>query len=298
MKLTNNLNLPEPIVNAIKNDTYTPGPRADISVTQLLSPPRVVALRRTHKDEITEDASERIWSLLGQAIHTILERANATGIAERRLAVEVEGWIVSGAMDLVCKDGILSDYKVTTAYKIKNGQAPIEFEQQLNCYAELMRANGERIEGLQIVAILRDWSKLEAARDAGYPQSQVVIVPVPMWPAEKAQKYMRERVILHKQARVELPLCAADERWAKPDTFAVKKQGAARASRVYENEDEAIAHARQDPALFVEKRIGESTRCKHYCAVARFCTQYAAIENRELSDWTKPSPLGQGRTGT
>jgi hypothetical protein len=297
MKLTNRLNLPEPIVNAVANDGYTRG-GSDISVTQLLTPPRIVALRRQHEEEISEDVSDRIWSLLGQSIHTILERANATGIAERRLEIEIEGWKVSGGMDLVCKDGILSDYKVTTAYKFKDGKAPLDFEQQLNCYAAILRANGETVQGLQIVGILRDWSKLEAARDPNFPQSQVVIISIPMWPEEIAKRFLRDRVVLHQQARLSLPLCSTEDRWAKPDTFAVKKQGAARASRVYPTEDEAIAHAKQDSALFVEKRAGENTRCKHYCPVSRFCQQFAALEGEQMSEWTKPSPLGQGRTGT
>jgi hypothetical protein len=296
MKLTNRLGLPEPLVAAVTNDGYTKG-GADISVTELLAPPRQVALKRQHEDAISEDVSERIWSLLGQSIHTILERANETGIAERRLTITVEGWTVSGGMDLVCKDRVLSDYKTTTAYKFKGGKAPIEHEQQLNCYAEILRQNGEAVSALQIVGILRDWSKLEAARDADYPQTQVVMISVPMWPQAKAQAFMRERVILHKQARVTLPLCSGEDRWAKPDTFAVKKQGAARATRVYDNEDEAIHHAKQDSSLFVEARKGESTRCKHYCAVARFCAQYQALVDDKQSEWTKPSPSGQGKVG-
>jgi hypothetical protein len=283
MKLTNRLGLPDPIVAAVANDGYTKG-GADISVTELLAPPRQIALKRQHEDEISEDASERIWSLLGQSIHTILERANQTGIAERRLTATVEGWTVSGGMDLVCKDGVLSDYKVTTGYKFKGGKAPIEHEQQLNCYAEILRQNGETVKGLQIVGILRDWSKLEAARDADYPQTQVVMIAVPMWPANKAAAFLRERVILHQQSRVTLPLCSTEDRWAKPDTWAVIKQGAKRASRVYENEEEAIAHAKQDSSLYVEKRVGQSTRCLHYCAASRFCSQWQALERPEWKE--------------
>ena len=44
MILTNKHNLPEAIVAAIMNDSYTKGD-ADISVTELLSPPQLRALR-------------------------------------------------------------------------------------------------------------------------------------------------------------------------------------------------------------------------------------------------------------
>jgi len=61
MKLTNNLRLPDPMVRAVGNDSYTKGD-ADISVTELLTPPQLRALRIKHHDEIVEDVSDRIWS--------------------------------------------------------------------------------------------------------------------------------------------------------------------------------------------------------------------------------------------
>jgi hypothetical protein len=296
MKITNKLNLPQPLVAAVTNDGYSKGD-ADISVTELLSPPRQTALKKLHSDEIEEDASERIFSLLGQVIHGILERATTEGVAERRLSIEVGGWTVSGGMDLYNEGGILSDYKFVTAYKFKGGVAPKEYEEQLNCYAEILRSNQHPVTCLQIVAILRDWSKLEAARDPEYPQTQVIIVPVPLWEPERARRFISDRVVLHQQARLTLPLCSHDDRWAKPDTFAVTKQGAKRASRVYENEDEAVAHAAQDAKLFVSKRPGSNTRCEHYCAVAKYCTQFHALDADARAEWLTPDALGQGIAG-
>lgn len=295
MKITNRTGLPEAIVNAVTNDTYSRGD-ADISVTALLSPPRQCALKEKHADEIEEDVSERIWSLLGQAIHTILERANENDIAERRLTIEVEGWKVSGAMDLVHNGDTLSDYKTVTAYKFKDGKAPIEYEQQLNCYAEMLRQHGEPVKKLQIVGILRDWSKLEAKRDESYPQTQVIVVPVPVWPSEITQKFMSARVLLHQAARKELPLCSAEDRWAKPDIYAVLKQGGKRAVRVYENEDEAVAHAKQGTALYVQMRPGQNTRCENYCSVCRFCTQFKSLDSIARSEWMESKPLAVGQS--
>lgn len=276
MKLTNKMNLPQPIVDAVRNDSYSSGD-ADASVTELLSPPRQAALKRAHREQITEDASERIYSLLGQMMHSLLERANKTGIAERRLSVTVEGWKVSGGMDALYDHGLLQDYKFVTAYKFKDGVAPIEYEQQLNIYAEILRQNGERVTALEIVGILRDWSKLEADRDPSYPQAQVVVVQVPLWSEDKAKAFLRERVILHKQARASLPLCTAEDRWARPDRWAVMKPGAARAERVYDSKDEAEGHVAQKKGLTIEHRPGENIRCQAYCSVSKFCTQYQAI---------------------
>lgn len=283
MRLTNKQNLPQPIVDAVLNDGYSRGD-ADISVTGLLAPPRKTALEDRHRDEMEEDASERIWSLLGQAIHTILERAASTGIAERRLSITVNGWKISGGMDLYCKSGLLQDYKCVTVWKFKNGEVPMEYEQQLNMYAEILRQNGEKVERLQIVGILRDWSKMEAQRDANYPQTQVVVRDVKMWPSDQARAFILERVVMHQAARIALPECDENERWQKPDMYAVMKPGGKRALKLYTSLDDAKAHVAGAPGLTIVKRPGESTRCKSYCAASKFCAQYQKETESESTD--------------
>lgn len=279
MLLSNRLKLPQPLVSAISNDPYSRG-KADISVTQLISPPRQVALIEKHQNEIVEDVSDRIWSLIGQSVHTILERANLEAIAERRLSINVLGWTLSGAMDAYYSDGHLQDYKITTAYKFKNGEAPQEHEQQLNILAEILRQNGEKVTQLSIVGILRDWSKLEAKREASYPNHQIVVVPVPLWHPVQAQSFIEERIRLHQSARIELPECSHEERWARPDVWAVKRKGKAAAERggLYSTEKSAKEHASRDSQLYVEFRPGQNVRCESYCKVASFCEQYADLK--------------------
>ncbi len=276
MNLTNKTELPQAIVDAVRNDPYTSG-GADISVTSLIGPPRKSALYALHAQEITEDASERIWSLLGQSIHTILERANKTGIAERRLSIEIGGWTVSGGMDLYEEGGgILADYKTTSAWSVKQGVKD-EWVEQLNCYAEILRSHNQPVTGLRIIAILRDWSKMEAARDPFYPRSQVVSFSLPLWPSKDTRRFLEERVTLHRQARVSLPLCTDEERWAKKPVYAVMKVGGTRAVKLYDLKDQAETHAAQDKGLIVQYRPGDSTRCRFYCSVLPFCEQGKGI---------------------
>lgn len=281
--LTNHMNLPQAIVDAISNDPYTRG-TSDISVTQLIGPARKVALEITHADEITEDASDRIWSLMGQSIHAILERANRKGIAERRLSIEIEGWKISGGMDLYDEDGTLTDYKTTSAYAVKDGGKD-EWEKQLNVYAEILRANGSQVKALKVVALLRDWSKMEAKRNPEYPQAQVAILSVPLWPEEIAKRYIRERVIVHQQARISLPLCTDDERWARPDVWAVMKKGQKKAVKLHGSAESASLHANQDPSLSVVHRPGVNTRCENYCSVAKFCTQNQTLKTKTENEY-------------
>ena len=73
-KYTNKYNIPVEIIRAIENDNYTKG-NADISVTGLIQPPRIRVLQDINKDKITSDYSDEVWKILGQSIHTIMERA-------------------------------------------------------------------------------------------------------------------------------------------------------------------------------------------------------------------------------
>ena len=282
MKLTNRMGLPDAIVSAVQNDGYTKE-GADFSVTGLLSPPRKAVLEAKHGDELTEDASDRIWSLMGQSIHTILERASGSaGIAERRLSAVRQGVTVSGGMDAYYPaSGLLQDYKTTSVYKLLGDGVPREWEEQLNLYALLLRQNGDGIETLQVVAILRDWSKMEARRNPDYPQCQVATVPIPLWPAEKAERFLNDRITLHLQARVTLPLCTSEERWERPTKYAVMKKGGKRALKLHESEASAKDHVSNASDLFVEKRPGESIRCSAYCSVSSVCSQYQETLNHD-----------------
>jgi hypothetical protein len=258
-------------VTAVARDTYSKGD-ANMSVTGLLKPPRLAVLESQHDHEIEEDASNRIFSLFGQAIHTILERANSTAVAERRLSMEMEGWRISGAMDLYKKDGALFDYKITSVHKLTQGNLE-DWHSQLNLYSVLLRHHGYAVHQLQVVAFLRDWSKMEAKRNPDYPQAQVVNIPIPVWEPDKALAFMRERVILHQQARVTLPECSAEERWAKSDVWAVMKEGRKSAVKLCATEQDALEFAITDKKYYVVHRHGISVRCENYCPVSKFCLQ-------------------------
>lgn len=242
MKITNKLGLPDALVAAITNDDYTRGD-ADLSVTQLIAPPRQVELMRQHADDIEEDAADRIWLLMGKVAHGILERAQSTAIREQRMFADIGGMRISGAFDhLSLEDGALSDYKTCSVWQVKHAHEKPEWEQQLNCYAYLATAIGYAVKELRIVAICRDWLKSSAEKyaDEGYPQHQVAVVRIPLWSYAQQLTFLRERVQLHQQAREQLPLCTAEERWERYN---------ARAKRTI------------------------STRCESYCAVSRWCAQ-------------------------
>ena len=105
MKITNKYNLPEPLVSVVKNDPYPTEADWDISTTTLLSPPRIVQLKKRHRDQVSEDVSENIYRLLGTNTHHILERVTTKDcLKEKRFSAYVNGWKLAGQIDLFDSD--------------------------------------------------------------------------------------------------------------------------------------------------------------------------------------------------
>lgn len=281
MKLTNKHNLPDTFVNVIKRPTYSKG-KANLSITELIDSPRVVNLKHRHWDDIEVDASEMVWSLFGSAVHGILEHGKGDNhIVEERMHVEFDGWHISGAIDLqeVYEDGIIiKDYKVTGAWSVRNEKQA--WHDQLNCYAWLVE-NAKRVsvKGLQIVAIIRDWSAREASVKADYPQAPIVVVDIPLWTPAERTAFVEKRLNSHSEAYFEsdiggsLPDCTSDETWEKKTTYAVKKVGGVRAKSVHATHEDAVANLPPKDYV-IEIRPGERTRCKSYCQVSDFCDSY------------------------
>ena len=280
MQLTNRHNLPATFINVIQRPTYTKGD-AHISVTEILNSPRIVQLKRKHWEELTQDASEMVWALFGSAVHGILEHGkDKHHIVEERLFTELDGWRISGAIDLqeVYEDGIkIRDYKVTGAWSVMNEKE--DWHNQLNIYAWMVeRVKGIPVTSLAIIAIVRDWSARDAETRDGYPQAPIVTIDIPIWTFEARQKYVMERVAEHNAAYFashtdgELPLCTPADMWEKPTTYAVKKEGGVRAKSVHPTLEEA--ELAMGKGCYIEFRPGERTRCQKYCQVAPFCSQY------------------------
>jgi len=289
MKYTNKHNIPIEIIRAVENDSYSKG-NSDISVTGLLKSARIAQLEEEYADQITADISDRIWILLGQSVHTILERANENKedtLTEKRLYAEVNGWKVSGQTDSISlKEKKLKDYKVTSAWTVMNAlsEGKDDWEQQLNCYDWLYRTNGgNTIDQLNIIAISRDWSKFQYERSGGnYPPAPVTVIDIPKWSDEEQQRFVEERVSIHQEAEAEyliskkLVLCTDQERWKKEDTFRIIKKGRKSAVRVLNSQDEADKYleGQDDKNLSIEVAKGKYVRCESYCNVAEFCNQY------------------------
>lgn len=290
MKLTNKFNLPQTIVNVLKRPTYSKG-RANISATGLINSPKIVALTAKHEADLEEDVADMVWSLFGSAVHTVLEHGkDDTHLIEERIHIEVEGWRLSGAVDLQIKhpDGSVSirDYKTTSAWAVMNEK--VEWEYQLNIYGYLIeKVKGTPVKDLGIVAIIRDWSRRDAANKEGYPEAPIKELPIKLWPMEERERFVLDRIAKHSACEFameigdSLPDCTPEEMWEKPAVFAVRKAGNVRAKSLHPTEEEAKQMAEQLGKDYeVEVRPGERSRCANFCSVNTYCQQWQEYQSR------------------
>ena len=267
------------MVAAVTNDSYKCD--SDISVTSLISAPRIYQLKKRHSEDLEEDVTDMIYRLLGNNTHHILEKMAASlegSISEKRYYGDFFGWSLSGQIDLYeTKTGTLSDHKVTSVWSVLNGVKP-DFEKQLNIYAYLMRLNGvEGIKKLQIINYLRDWSKRKA-NDKGYAPCQVAVQEVKMRDLDRVKQLINSRMIYHQESEGVpddlLPECTPQERWARPDVFAVMKKSRKSALRLCDSLEKAQAWiSLNEKGDEVVKRPGENVRCMGYCNLRKFCNQ-------------------------
>jgi hypothetical protein len=316
MKFTNKHNLPEGIVNAVKNDLYEKGD-SKYSATELLSPPQLNRLRKLHWHELEVDVSEEIWKLFGSAVHYILEQGSKEKVnldeqpdatqlreeaatrninpfvqTEERLYASMGGVKISGKPDWYNSyEGVVQDYKVTQVYKVQKGDLS-DWEAQGNIYAWLFEDNQMDVNSFQIVAILKDWKPSEKARakpEDNYPDTQVQIVDIPLMNPLSRARFVLERVELHESVSkltnaediYKASSCSAEDRWHQPDSFAVMKKGGKRATPggVFDNLKEAQAFLEEKGSEYeIEHRLGADKRCEEYCPVAKFCAQYKEIQ--------------------
>lgn len=284
MNYTNELNLPQPFVEAVKsNHVYKPN---RYSVTEVLGGTCEAILKRRHDSDITDDVSQRVWSLFGTAVHKVLQEAKATDsqLQENWLSVPIKGtkYELSGIFDLYDDStGIVTDYKTAGTIKWQKQEFD-DYKMQVLLYCWMLQQMGFEAWNGEIVMILRDWVKSKARFDSDYPQHQVQKVA---WRFNNHDMELAENFIAgwftevqeqEKRPDSKLIPCTQEQRWHKDDKWAVVKLGAKRATRVLDSEDAANSLAaqlseKQGKGFHVEYRKGEDTKCLMYCPVAQFC---------------------------
>ena len=295
-RITNQFNLPMPLVKAVENDKYHPG-KSDYTTSQLAgTPARQLVLKRRHWADITEDVADRIYSLSGQSKHVVLERAaeyceEYQFLAEKRFYIKREGKIIGGQIDLYdTKTATLWDWKETSVYVAYNDIKP-EWIAQGNINKLLLEENGYPVKTISNIALYRDWKKSQVGTKKDYPEHQVAMFPLPIWTKEEIEKFISDRIREFESAKKELPFCSEDERWRSADVFALQKKGNKRATKLFDTQEEAQSHIeifdiKGHEILF---RPGVNKRCQSYCNVSQFCEQYKQIVKEQGDEPSRDS---------
>lgn len=286
MKITNELNLPQPFVDAVSRD-YQYKPKR-YSATSLLKGVREAILQRRHADEIESDVADMVWMIFGTAVHGVLEDAQETDtqLKENKLEVVMpNGYTLSGIFDLYDDStGTVTDYKTASVWKVVYDEWD-DYRRQLLIYTWMLRQLGFDAHTGEIVALLKDHSKSKAKHEAGYPPHPVIIKRWEFTEMELDEigGWLEDRFRMIEEAEGmaddTLPLCTAEERWAKPTKWAVIKKGNKRASKLFDLEEDAEKHAeilteRDGKPYLVEKRQGVDGKCSEYCSAREFCSYW------------------------
>lgn len=202
-------------------------------------------------------------------------------LVEQKFTIDMDGYTVVCKGDIYdVQRQILSDYKVTSVWKVINEVDP-DWVAQLNANNFIYKAHDILSTKLQVVGLLRDWSRGKSMQGGNYPPTQVKRVNIPIWGDNTTEAWIRDRVREHDEASTlpddKLPECTAKERFRDPDKWAARKKSNKKATKLFLREEEANdwKDAQKDGDQFmIEYRPGEDKRCNLYCSAAPFCNQF------------------------
>lgn len=243
MKIVNKSGIPESLFSYLSMDGYDYDAKGtSFSCTELLNPPQIVILKRRHWNEIEVDGIDRLWQMLGNGVHAILEKEKGIEKIER-LKVEVLGRTVSGKWDRI-KDNKITDYKVTSAWTVAYGSRNKEWGEQLSIYRWLYFKNkGILLDSKgYIVALLRDWDSKKVG--GKYPKAPALEISLDLMSIEDTEKFVEKKIKAILEAEKTLPECTDEERWYNGKTKSYM-------------------------------------RCARYCEVSKFCPQYQKELNKK-----------------
>ncbi len=305
MEIRNDFGLPEAVYNTLAHDHYIPGDN-DYSVTALLNPPQQTALLNRYYDKISIDATDNLYSVLGTAVHSLIEKyTEDEAVKEHRAYIEVGAndrvYTIGGQVDYY-RAGVIRDYKVTSVNTFLYGSRFDDWTKQLNLYAFIMRKNGYPVKQLEVCMIFRDWV-YNTSRQVGYPKSPIIVKPLALYSVSYIRKILNTKLSAHVYAETlsdselaEYLPCSDKDMWRKPTVYALYKNNLKRALKLYESKKELMkwADARYyvkrypdgkqelQRSFHIEERKGECTRCKRYCPVSEFCQQYQQMLNEQI----------------
>ena len=282
-------------VAEMERDRYSKS--GDYSVTDIITPPRIVHLKKRYGDKATQPLDGAIASMLGTAVHEYFEKYldmwsdkyDYDGYhLEEQVCVERQGRKISGRYDI--REGtILNDLKTIKVWKLIFDPNLDEFHEQQNLYRLLVKLDkGIEVEKLKILALYKDWQEGNALRDRAYPQQQMLEYELSVWSYEQTAEFLdtklEELIRCETLKDEELPICSRDERWERHqggETIhygILKNRKAKRATKLVKGGslDDAMVVAGGLPGMtkdaVIEIRYALPKRCQKYCDINEYCS--------------------------
>jgi hypothetical protein len=113
--------------------------------------------------------------------------------------------------------------------------------------------------------------KSRVGKYGDYPASPIVVIPVPLWSAERRQRFVDRRVETHTQEKT-IP-CTNEERWARGAYQVVGGRGR---PKKFDTLPEATNYINKQKtgAFSVVDTNATYVRCESWCDVSQFCPQW------------------------
>jgi len=264
---------------------------ADFSITEVIGSPLKRSLEIRHKHEITIDVDRLFFMFIGTLGHAIAEKAKMQYIIkqEHRIFAKHDGVVVSGQLDVMYKHQNkirIDDFKICSK---SAGNEPVKrpYVRQANMYRFLHhKESNQLVDELGILALYRNATMFEHKMDR---------LPIKCFTLEQCEEFLSQQIALHKLAESDLvakiPPCVPDDRWAKAESWAIKKNRnkstRALPKTVVSTKAEALnlldSKVAKYPDAFIEYRPAVDTFCDECCDVRQFC--YYAQDKDEGWEW-------------
>ena len=292
MKFTNKMNLPQYLVDWLKNDEYDYNPDPNTtSATGLMKPLRVSVLTSRHGANLEIDVADLVASRYGNAIHDSIERVNTPGTSKevrtaKKITVKGVEFTVTGKYDLLIDNGngthTLRDIKTTSVWAYIYGGKDKDYQLQLSIYKWLLSDEKTIGDMAYIDFFFTDWQSSKARTEDKYPNNRIAPgYKIKLLSSEEVEKFivskLEQIVDFRDVPDDDLPFCTKEELWAEDDTFAVYKIGNKRATKVCDSKEEADQYQLANKISgHIQHRPGKVKRCK-YCSAAPFCNQFTQL---------------------
>lgn len=250
-----------------------------LSATDFCKSPQGVRLNIAYKDMVPPlTVRDTFRANVGTILHSSFEKYFREKfphaiLEERRdheTVIDGRTVCITGQVDMIY-EGQLYDLKTRSSYSEGKDH---NFAIQGSIYRHLLFGDILTEPDLVLVNLWHDWKD----NDQG-PTAPITLEHVPLMDKNGTLAFVENwlREFWNPDST-----CSDEQRWMTPTTYAVMKQGAKRATKVYE--DRAKARAECPPGSDVVVRQGQPRKCENYCRVRDFCPQYNKALRGEQDD--------------